>query len=156
MSYNIFERVQKCWMVFPTFLMKFTMFDGLHRLLTCDITFVQLCSKSIRSISLKFAVSRMRNSWIIFQNASLCFRLFIQDRVLRLVFTSSLSSRRKEIIASTTRLSAILLFVFLSCIFHFEWNVRGVVQAVQTWYMTCSITCHMTCFNGLPQALEKN
>ena len=42
MSYKIFERVQKFWMVFPTFLMKFVMFDGLHRFLSCYITFVQL------------------------------------------------------------------------------------------------------------------
>ena len=26
MSYNIFERVQKCWMVFPTLLMIFSLF----------------------------------------------------------------------------------------------------------------------------------
>ena len=38
---------------------------------------------------------------------------FEKDRVLPLVFTSSTSSRRKEIIAAVTRLSVILLFVFL-------------------------------------------
>ena len=27
MSYNIFERVQKCWTVFPTLLMIFSMFE---------------------------------------------------------------------------------------------------------------------------------
>ena len=68
MSYNIFERVQKCWMVFPTFLMKFTMFDGLHRLLTCYITFVQLLnfrmviSKGTSNIYLNSSLIKCRRS----------------------------------------------------------------------------------------------
>ena len=60
-----------------------------------------------------YEMAAKRCNWITFENAPLCFRLFIQDHVLPLVFTSSSSSRRKEIIAVATRLSAILLFMFL-------------------------------------------
>ena len=57
-------------------------------------------SQSIRSMSLKLVVSSMRNSWTIFENAPLCFRLFIQDRVFPLVLTPSSSSKTKQIIAA--------------------------------------------------------
>ena len=53
----------------------------------------------------------MRNPWTILENAHLCFRLFIQDRVFPLVLTSSSSSKTKQIIAAATRLFTILFFL---------------------------------------------
>ena len=93
---------------------------------------------------------------ILIWKYALCFRLFIQDRVLPLVFTWSPSGRRKEIITAAIRPSVILLSVFLC-----SWVVCNIlnemleefVQTVQTCYMTCFITCYMTCLNGLPWAL---
>ena len=61
----------------------------------------------------KLAVSSMRNSWTIFKNAPLCFRLFIQDRVFPLVLTSSSSRKTKQIIVAATRLLFILVFFYV-------------------------------------------
>ena len=70
MSYNIFERVQKCWMVFPTFLMKFTMFDGLHRLLTCYITFVQLSNFRRFECAMSFSFCKSNKCVVVHEMAA--------------------------------------------------------------------------------------
>ena len=53
MSYNIFERIQKCWTVFPTLLMIFSMFERFKQ------TFNMLCN--IFSSFQTFPRSKMRH-----------------------------------------------------------------------------------------------
>ena len=53
MSYNIFERIQKCWTVFPTLLMIFSMFERFKQ------TFSMLCN--IFSSFQTFPRSKMRH-----------------------------------------------------------------------------------------------
>ena len=115
MSYNIIERVQKCWMVFPAFLMKHRLLSHLHRLLSCYITFVQQIQEihfsHNPSVVFLWSLQCPLGVILIWKYAS-CFRLFIQDRVLPLVFTSSSSSRRIEIIKAASRPSAISWVVY--------------------------------------------